>query len=305
LAIKLFKEPQLNDPVLLASWPGIGNVGLIVVDTFRRVFNAEVCGEIEPWDYFYPRKVRIKNGELVELQFPNSLFYFKKTEKQDLLLFIGEEQPSWSGRAYARGIKAYQMANQVLDVAIKFGCRRIYTSGAAVTSIHHSLPSRVWAVPNNGALLPEIKDYENTVLMSQIESLEGQGNISGLNGLLLGAARKRGLDGICLMGEIPVYLQDFPILYPKASKSVVEVLAKALNLEMDLTGLSSFAELSETEINTLYDKLPTEVKTQLEELKSNPAQNTRFSGKITEEDKKHILEDLDKMFGKKEKGETN
>jgi uncharacterized protein len=305
LGVKLFKEPQLNNPVLLASWPGIGNVGLIVADTFRRVFNAEVLGEIEPWDYFYPRKVRIRNGELVELQFPNSLFYYKKTEKQDFILFIGEEQPSWSGRAYARGVKAYQMANQVLDIAIKFGCKRVYTSGAAVTSIHHTMASKVWAVPNSPSLLTEIKTYQNTVLMSQVESREGQGNISGLNGLLLGIARKRGLDAVCLMGEIPIYLQDFPILYPKASKAVVEVLAKVMHLDMDLSGLSNFAELSESEINTLYEKLPAEVKTQLEELKNNPARGAQITGKITEEDKKHILEDLDKLFGKKDKGETN
>ena len=39
---------------------------------------------------------------------------------------------------YAEGRKAYRMADLVLDVAEKFKCRRVYTSGAAVALIHHT-----------------------------------------------------------------------------------------------------------------------------------------------------------------------
>ncbi len=53
------------------------------------------------------------------------------------MFFIGEEQPSESDSMYAKGSKAYRLANLVLDVAQKFGCQRIYTSGAAVSLIHH------------------------------------------------------------------------------------------------------------------------------------------------------------------------
>jgi proteasome assembly chaperone (PAC2) family protein len=116
------------------------------------------------------------------------------------------------------------MANLVIDVAEKFGCRRVYTSGAAVAPIHHTMKPKVWAVPNSKSLIREIRGYSNTVLMSDIEERGGQGNITGLNGLLLGVAKKRGFEAICVMGEIPIYLQGFPFPYPKASKSVLEVL---------------------------------------------------------------------------------
>ena len=125
MGIRLYKEPELENPILIAGWPGIGNIGLIAIDTLREVIMAEEFGEIEPWDFFYPKKVLIRNGELKELEFPSNKFYFRKTEKKDLIFFIGEEQPTESRRAYAEGRKAYQMANLVLDVALKFGCRRV------------------------------------------------------------------------------------------------------------------------------------------------------------------------------------
>ncbi len=305
MGIKLYKEPVLENPVLIAGWPGIGNIGLVAVDTLREMLGAEEFGDIEPWDFFYPRKMFVKNDELKDLEFPSNKFYFKKTEKKDLIFFIGEEQPTWGGRAYAEGTGAYRMANLVLDVALKFGCRRVFTSGAAVASIHHTAKPRVWAVPNTKDLIHEIRSYDNTVLMSDIEGRGGQGNITGLNGLLIGAARKRGLEAVCIMGEIPVYIQGFPILYPKASKSVLEVLTAAVGISIDMAEITEFAERSEHEIDRLYEKLPPEAREQLNKLKDVTYTKSTEPDKITEEDKKKILEDIDKFFKKEsEEGEN-
>jgi proteasome assembly chaperone (PAC2) family protein len=301
MGVRLYKEPALENPIMVASWPGIGNIGLIAVDTLKNILEAEELGEIEPWDFFYPKRVLIRNGELKDLEFPSSKFYFKRTGENDLLFFIGEEQPADGGKTYAEGGKAYQMANIVLDVAQKFGCRRVYTSGAAVAPIHHTARPKVWAVPNTKGLISEVKSYENTILMSEIEGRGGQGNITGLNGLLLGVARKRGIDAICVMGEIPVYLQGFPLPYPKASKSVLEVLTTALGIEIDMDRIANFIEQSDSQIEQLYEKFPPEIKEQLDKLKyvsyAQPAESTQ----ITEEDKKRILEDIDKFFKKEPK----
>jgi proteasome assembly chaperone (PAC2) family protein len=301
MGVIIYKEPKLENPVMVASWPGIGNIGIIAVDTLRNMLEAEDLGEIEPWDFFYPKKVLIRNGELKDLEFPSSKFYFKRTGEKDLLFFIGEEQPADGGRTYAEGKKAYQMANLVLDVAQRFGCQRVYTSGAAVAPIHHTTRPKVWAVPNNKGLISEVKTYENTILMSEIEGRGGQGNITGLNGLLLGVARKRGIEAICVMGEIPVYLQGFPFPYPKASKSVLEVLTAALGIEIDMDRISSFIERSDKEIEQLYEKFPPEIKEQLDKLRYVSYARPTEPAPITEEDKKRILEDIDKFFKKEPK----
>jgi proteasome assembly chaperone (PAC2) family protein len=296
MAVRLYKEPETENPVLIACWPGIGNIGIIAVDTLRGAVNAEEFGEIEPWDFFYPNKIHIRGGELKELEFPSSKFHFAKTEKTDLIFFLGEEQPGSSGTVYSTGAKAYQMANLVLDVAGKFGCRRIYTSGAAVAPIHHTMRPKVWAVPNTESLIHEIKGYENTVLMSDIEERSGQGSITGLNGLLLGVARKRGLEAVCIMGEIPVYLQGLPFPYPKASKSVLEVLTAALGIGIEMQGINAFIERSEGEISKLYDLFPADLREQLDKLRYVARAEPEEPGLITEEDKKKILEDIDKFF---------
>jgi proteasome assembly chaperone (PAC2) family protein len=298
MSIKLYKEPELHNPILVACWPGIGNVGLLAVDTIRRLLEAEELGEIEPWEFFYPRRVLIRGGELKELEFPGNKFYFKRTGIRDLVFFIAEEQPSWEGKAYAEGTKAYQMANLVLDLALKFGCRRLFTSGAAVAPTHHSMRPRVWAVPNMEHLLGEIRSYENTVMMSDIEGRSGDGNITGLNGLLLGVAKKRGIEAICLMGEMPVYLQSFPLLYPKASKAVLEVLAKALGVNINLADITEFAERSEREIDRLYNELPPDAREQLDKLKRISHAESSSASAITEDDKTRILEDVDRFFKK-------
>jgi proteasome assembly chaperone (PAC2) family protein len=302
MGIRLHQEPQLENPILVASWPGIGNIGIIAVDTLRGLLEAEEFGEIEPRDFFYPKRVLIRKGILEHLEFPSSRFYFKKTQGKDVIFFIGEEQPTEGGRMYAEGRKAYRMANLVLDLAEKFECGRIYTSGAAVALIHHTTKPRVWAVPNSENLVAEIRGYDNTVLMSDIEGRGGHGNITGLNGLLLGVAKKRGFEAICLMGEIPVYLQGLPLSYPKASKSVLEVLSHSLKIEVNLDNLDESDRKVQQGIEEFYRQIPLEIRGQLDRLKHVAYAQPAEPGPITEEEEKKIMEDVDKFFKKRGEG---
>ena len=299
MGLRLYQTPQLETPILVAGWPGIGNIGLTAVDTLRGMLEAEEFGEIEPWEFFYPKRALIRKGILEHLEFPSNKFYFKKTEGGDLIFFIGEEQPTEGGRMYAEGRKAYQMANLVLDVAESFKCRRVYTSGAAVALTHHTIKPRVWAVPNSGILIREIRGYENTILMSDIEGRGGHGNITGLNGLLLGVAQRRGFEAICLMGEIPVYLQGLPLSYPKASKTVLEVLSHSLQIEISLKKLDELAEKVERRIEEFYQQIPLEVRGQLDRLKHVTYAEPTEPGPITEEEEKTIMEDVEKFFKKR------
>ena len=140
MGIRYIRRVELSDPVMVACWPGIGNIGLIAVDMLRRSLRAGELAYIEPWDFFYPKRVIVRNGELTEMDFPGNEFFFASIPSGDIIFFTGEEQPAEGGKVYAEGGKAYAMANMVLDVAGKYGCKRIYTSGAAVASIHHTSP---------------------------------------------------------------------------------------------------------------------------------------------------------------------
>ncbi len=299
MGVKLYKEPRLERPELIVGWPGIGNIGIVAVDTIREQIQAEEFGEIEAHDFFYPRRVTIKADLLEDLEFPSTKFYYKRLEQKDLIIFIGEEQPTNGGRIYAEGRKAYQMANLVLDVAERFGCQRVYTSGAAVALVHHTLKPRVWAVPNKEELIDELKRYENTILMSEVEGRGGKGGITGLNGLLLGVAKKRGLAGVCLMGEIPDYLSGAPFPYPRASKSVLEVMSSMLGIPIDLSKLDNMDARVGEIIESIYEQLPEEIRERLEQRKFVAP----MLGAITEDDQKWIKEHIDEFFKTGSKGD--
>lgn len=310
MGIVLYKQPELINPVMFCGWPGIGNIGILAVDTLRKILGAEEFGEIEPWDFFDPRTVIIKEGLLLNMEFPRNSFFFKRTEKGDVLFFIGEEQPTDDKGIYAQGEKAYQMAHLVLDVAEKFHCRRIYTSGAAVTKIHHTFKPRIWAVPNSEELLEELKGYRNTIFVSDIEGGGGQGSITGLNGLFLGVARERGMDAICLMGEIPYYLHGAPWPYPKASQSVLEVFGEILGLKIDTNLLNEMIQQTDLNIEEFLenfyqsDSIPLEVrvklKDEIEKLKHTwPAGHEPTGEEVTEV----ILERINELFKKSKRGD--
>lgn len=281
----------MESPDLIAAWPGIGNVGLVAVDVLRGIVQARQFAEIEPWDFFYPRRVSVTSGELKDLEFPTSRFYFQKIGTKELMFFIGEEQPGEAGGDE-------RLVDLVLGIARRFRCRRIYTAAAAVAPIHHSFRPRVWAVPNREGLLGELKGYSNTMLMSDVEGRRGQGNISGLNGLLLGFARRQGIDGVCLLGEIPVYVAQFPTSYPKASKSVLEVLAGSLGLNLDLSRLDELIHEVESGIEKLCQQFPPEVQQRIDQLRQVGYDEETKSGLITDDDKKRIMQEIDSFFGK-------
>jgi proteasome assembly chaperone (PAC2) family protein len=93
--IRFYNEPKLENPIMFCGWPGIGNVGPTAIDALREELKAEEFAEIEPWDFFDPRKVLIEKGLLKDMEFPSSNFYFQKIKDHGLIFFVGERQPSW------------------------------------------------------------------------------------------------------------------------------------------------------------------------------------------------------------------
>jgi len=298
MALKLFVEPILDRPVMIASWPGIGNIGLVAADTLRTQLDAQKLGEIEPWDFFYPRKIVIRDSVLESLEFPTSTFYYKDLAKNDMIAFLGEEQPTDGTRPFAEGIKAYRMANIVIDVAQKFGCKRVYSSGAAVSLGHHSLKPRVWVATSSQALNKEMTAYNNTILMGRTEGRTDGGSITGLNGLILGVAKARGLEAVCLMGEIPDYLATAPLPYPRASRSVVELMSKILDIEIDYAELDETATKVDEIITGIYDKLPPEIRQRVEHRKSIIQ---RKADGITEEEERWMKDHIEELFTRGDK----
>ena len=228
------KEPHPRACEFIAAWPGIGNLALIVTRYLKEKLHAEEIGKIESSAFFDPIGVMVKDNVIEAPQFPEGKFYYwhHPEGRRDLLFFICDEQPAYKG---------YDFANFILDTAKKFRVKRIYTFAAAIAKIHHTEQPKVWGVTTRPALVDYLKKFDIV--------LRGRLQIAGLNGLLLGAAKERNIEGICLLGEVPSYTTRMP--NPKAALSVIRVLLKMLGIEIDISELARLAEESDQQMKKL------------------------------------------------------
>jgi proteasome assembly chaperone (PAC2) family protein len=222
--IRITARPKLRSPDLLAAWPGIGNVAMILTNYLKAKLPFKELGYLEASYFFDPIGVLVKDNVVEAPTFPQSRFYYWKndTGPNDLILFIGDDQPTSKG---------YDLAKCILDVGDRFAVKRIYTCAAAITRIHHTEPPRVWGV----ATSPVVADSLQRHNLQNASNLQ----IAGLNGLLLGVAKEKGIDGICLLGEVPVYASRVP--NPMAALAVLKVLATILAIKIDFAELSKMA----------------------------------------------------------------
>jgi len=235
--IKRVRTPKLVNPSLVAAWPGVGNVALIAVTYLKDKLQAKVLGELDPSGFFDLGGVFIKDN-LIELpEFPQSTFYYwsSRGKGKDLIIFLSESQPAFG---------AYEYVGRVLDVAESFGIRRVYTLAAAVTE-HHPDEPRVLGAATSPELLNELKTHDVV--------LAGDFYVAGLNGLLLGAAKERDMEGICLLGETVKYAAK--LANPRSSQAVLEVLTRLLEVKIDMSELKEFAEGTEKQLRQIGDEI--------------------------------------------------
>ena len=233
LNIHVVADAKLRKPLLLAAWPGMGHVALKAFVFLHEALRAKNLAYIEEPDFFRVPGVSIQDGLVQSTLLPWSGFYYwhRDDEPGDLLFFVGDQQPV--------GGKEYELASVLLGFAEKYGVKRVVTAAAMPSAINHYQPSRVWITATNDELLSELTPYCERVLR--------EGQVSGMNGLLLGVAKQRRMEGYCLLGEIPFYTTE--IENPKASMAVLQVLNRVLKLEVDLKELEELAQQTEKEID--------------------------------------------------------
>ena len=71
----------------------------------------------------------------------------------------------------------------------------------------------------------------------------GNLQIAGLNGLMQGVTKERDVEGICLLGEVPMYATR--LQNPIAALAVLKVLTRMLEFEIDMAELAQLAKETE------------------------------------------------------------
>ncbi|MFH1622653.1 MAG: PAC2 family protein [Candidatus Omnitrophota bacterium] len=231
--IILLKKPKLKNPFFIAAWPGMGEVALKAAEFLKDKLKAEEFALFQPQNFFQPQGVEIYDQIITTSKLPEGKFYFYKSkyQKNDLIIFISDSQPIFE--------RSYEYAKQIISFVKDFKVKMMFTFAALPSPIEHTKNPEVWAVSTHKDLLEQLKKLPVQIMPT--------GQISGLNGLILGVAKESGIPGLCLLGEIPFY--SIQIENPLSSLAVLNILAKMINLKIDYRELKEHANLINQEID--------------------------------------------------------
>src|ERR687898_1163593 len=276
------KTPSLNSPYLICGFPGTGLVGKLAVDYLIKELGAIHMADVFS-SYFSPQVVIHADGTTSIVK--NSLYYVKnnntnnnsdnvnrtsKNKKEikdiskpevqlnqsinglpqsidslkstpndplsskDLILLTGDSQPVVPGSEYV-------LSEQILDLITKFNISNIYSLASYVTGTFVNDP-KIYGTATNPEMVKSFRSFNISTL--------DNGNITGMNGLILGLGKLRGIEGICLLGETSGYVID-----AKASKNLLEIVNNVLGIHINMDEMNKRSKDTEILIKNLEQQM--------------------------------------------------
>ncbi len=236
--IRVLEKPKLNAPVFIEGLPGIGYVGRNAAGYLIEELKAKKFAEI--YSNHFPPVVLLdpkKTGLMMPIK--NELYYRKAKNKdqKDMIILIGDSQ-SMDPEGH------YVIANKITEFLKKYKVSHIITIGGFGTGqiIEKRMPKVYGAATDE----KEIKIFEKHGVKFKDTNI---GQIIGASGMIVVEGKKQGIPGVCLMGETSgMLLSD-----PKATESVLVVIAKYLKIKVDMAKLEQRVKDIEKVIKKIED----------------------------------------------------
>lgn len=270
------EKVKLHRPWMVAVWPGMGHVALNAGYYLLSKLEMGVLAELDAGDLFDIDHVEVKAGMVQPGRKPrNRFFVWNDPEKErDLVVFLGEAQPP---------IGRFPFCKQLVAYAQDLGIERVFTFAAMATRMHPESSARIFGAATDEANLAELRRLD-------VELLE-EGNIGGLNGVLLGVAMEAGLHGMCLLGEMPHVFAQLP--FPKASLAVLETFSTIAGIEIDFSDLTEQAKDADEQLGELLARVEEAYGRQTgneddEGILSSDASESAEENELTTADRKRI-----------------
>jgi uncharacterized protein (TIGR00162 family) len=156
------------------------------------------------------------------------------SSSNDLLLLTGDSQPVVPGSEYI-------LSEQLLDLIAKFKISNIFSLASYVTGTFVNEP-KIYGTATNPDIVKSFRSFDISTL--------DNGNITGMNGLILGLGKLRGIEGTCLLGETSGYVID-----AKASKNLLEILNKILGIKINMDEMNKRSKDTEILIKNLEQQI--------------------------------------------------
>lgn len=228
--IKELTKIELKNPILVEGLPGLGMVGRIATRYLAKQLKAKKLAKL--YSPHFPYYVLVNKKGSVRLLQGEFFFWKNQTGENDFIFFTGDSQ--------AQTIEGqYDVASSILDFAEKNNVKIIVTIGGYRKEVEET--PRVVTVSTSPTLL-------NKAMKAKAVPSPAGNPIVGTAGLLLGLAKFRKIDAICLLGETRGYLPD-----PRAAKSVIEILQKMLKIKVDLSELDKEIEKSKEIVERMQE----------------------------------------------------
>lgn len=223
----VIEVPDAHDPVLICGLPGSGYVGKLAADHLVSSLKLKKVAEYS--SSTFPPQVSVKEDGTVDP--PRGELYFAQAKGgKGIFVFTADAQPTSSEGEY-------ELSDAVVKFAKKCGVTKVYTLAAYITGSFSKSP-KVFGSGTSKRIAESLSE-EGVTLMKD-------GGISGMNGLLIGVAALRGLEGACLLGETSGYVVD-----AGASKAVLETLSKVVGIPLDTAKLEEKAAETQKVISQL------------------------------------------------------
>ncbi|MCW4010775.1 MAG: PAC2 family protein [Candidatus Bathyarchaeota archaeon] len=241
-----------NNPILIEGLPGLGLVGKIAIRYLVKQFKAKKFAYL--YSPHFPYFVLVNKKGNVRLL--RGAFYYVKNAAgpHDIILFTGDSQ--------SQTIEGqYDIAEKMLSFAKKHNVGTIVTIGG-------------YRMETEGKPKVVVAGTDQQILdkaMSAGAVVSETGSpIVGTAGLILGLARFKKIDALCMLGETRGYLPD-----PLSARSVIEVIKNMFNLDIDLAGIDQEINKADRMVVRLQ-KIEETVATQAEETRKEEDKKTTY-----------------------------
>jgi len=237
-AVSVSQNIKPRKPWLIAAWPGMGNVAVIAAGYLIQQLEMYADGELLAFDHFDVEEIDVKDGLTAPVQLPRGYFFRSNLAQgeRDLLVFVSEKQPTQQKFGYAR---------ELIAEASNRGVERVITFASMASALHPAENSRVAGFATSVDALAELRRAE-------VRPLD-EGQIGGLNGIVLAAAAERGMSGVCLLAEIPFFAAGVP--NPKAARSALSVFSVLAGIDVSLDDLDRQSTAMDRLLIQVYEKL--------------------------------------------------